>query len=523
MKIKETKKFKNRKRNLRQSGENSDDMEDDDALALSLMKEKVVVPGQQGNCAKCQKRFTVTPYSRANFDGGLLCNPCGKELEAEDGTPKKKKRKARSSNGPVGRRRTVQSAVLDGSYQLGAKDLMTLCAEHMARNIHEFESLAGSADHIVNRMACILAKRRLLDSQTINLFLEPTTEDLRIYDAAKLSEEDLKRVFQTVSSLKKLRIRNGIQFTDEVMGYMLTRNVELTAFALHGANLLSGKKWVEFFKKHGASLDSLKISYTDKHVTDKEMEAITKHCPSLQQLKICHNQEVSGNGVKHLGKLKKLQQLGLQLQKTVHPDVYVTVISTIGSNLETLSLAVVPTADNTVLDAIHTHCRNLSKLRLTESEAMTDEGFVRLFSQWENQPLRFLDLEKCRHIDSNARDNPQGYGLCSNGFKAMMAHSGSNLRHLNIESCRHISADAFEEVFAPGKTYKYLQYLEISFCAEVTDFIVGSIFRSCPNLNEIIVFGCIKVKEVRVPRGKFLIGVPNALGMQMEGNDSDEA
>jgi DNA repair protein RAD7 len=36
------------------------------------------------------------------------------------------------------------------------------------------------------------------------------------------------------------------------------------------------------------------------------------------------------------------------------------------------------------------------------------------------------------------------------------------------------------------------------------------------------VFGNFGVKEVKVPKGKILIGVPNALGMQIEGTEEDE-
>jgi DNA repair protein RAD7 len=152
---------------------------------------------------------------------------------------------------------------------------------------------------------------------------------------------------------------------------------------------------------------------------------------------------------------------------------------------------------------------------------MTDAGFVRLFKDWPNPGLVFVDLQKCRQLDSaKPRENPDGYGLCSNGFRALMAHSGKTLRDLNVHGCRHIERVAFEEVFAPEKVYEEMEKLEISFCEEVTDFVVGSAFRSCPNLRELNVFGCMKVGGVRVPRGKILVGVPNARGMVIEG-DSD--
>src|SRR5690606_22772768 len=123
-------------------------------------------------------------------------------------------------------------------------------------------------------------------------------------------------------------------------------------------------------------------------------------------------------------------------------------ISSIGGNLKTLSLKIVPEADDTVLDTIHNHCHSLTKLRITDSEYMTDAGFVRFFNDWKNPPLQFLDLQKCRYMDAAApRNNTHNVGLCSEGFKALMAHSGAGLRNLNIHACRNISREAFEEVF----------------------------------------------------------------------------
>ena len=116
------------------------------------------------------------------------------------------------------------------------------------------------------------------------------------------------------------------------------------------------------------------------------------------------------------------------------------------------------------------------------------------------------------------RENPDSVGLCSEGFKALMKHSGHKVRQLNIHACRHISREAFEEVFHENAHYPELRDLEISFC-EVTDFILGSIFRACPSIREVNVFGCMKVRSVRVPRGVILAGVPNAQGMMTEGAD----
>jgi len=478
------------------------------------------MPGQMENCAKCGKRFTVTPYSRADPDGGLLCTPCGKELAADEKVPKKKK--PRVSNGPVGNRRKVQSSILDGINPTGTRSLTMLCVEHLAKNIDLAEDLGNLPTGVIDKIARILSKRRILNPQTMYLFLQPDTREVIYYDAARLSSDDIMQTMRSAPDLTNLKIKNGIQFKDEVMDYMMSRDFQLQKFYLHGANLLSDEKWIEYLSKKGKHLQSLRVYWTDKHVTDNMMEQLQDYCPSLKALKIAHNQQVSGKGVKTLANLPNLEYLSLELQKAVHPDVYVEILSKIGLQLKTFSLSIVPDVDNTVLDAIHHHCRSLRKLRITESEHCTDEGFARLFTGWENPGLEFLDLEKCRQLDSDQpRSNEKNVGLCSNGFRALMAHSGQTLRRLNVHACRHISREAFEDVFAEDQRYTKLEEMEISFCEEVNDFIVGCIYRCCPNLRILNIFGCMLVKDVRVPKGKILVGLPNAKGMQIEGMDDD--
>ncbi|KXX77581.1 DNA repair protein rhp7 [Madurella mycetomatis] len=505
-KIKASKKFQKRKRGLAGS-------DDEDDLARAIFQQRAApLPGQMENCAICGMRFTVTPYTRNGPDGGLLCNPCGKELDKDD--PAAKKKAKRASGGAVGKRRQMQSSILDGTYSLGAKSLMTLCIETLARNIDLAEDLGDLPTPVIDKIARKLSRYRLLDSRTLSLFLQPTAEEVYIYDGAKLTADDFIRVFRTVPGLKKLKIRNGIHFKDEVMDFLISRHIELEEFYLHGANLLSETKWKEFLQHKGGPLRSLRVYWTDKHFGDETLSLLASTCPSLTRLKVSHNQAVTGVGIAAIADVKSLRHLSLDLRNEVHSDVYVDLLAKIGANLQTLSLTRVPGADNTVLDAVHNHCRALEKLRITDSEEMTDAGFARLFSGWANPGLVFLDLQKCRQLEAaQPRENPDGVGLCSGGFTALMAHSGKTLRHLNVHGCRHIETRAFEEAFTADKTYEAMGKMEISFCEGV--------FRSCPNLRELNVFGCMKVRDVRVPRGKILVGVPNARGMVLEGDYDD--
>ncbi|KAJ4256677.1 UV-damaged DNA-binding protein rad7 [Fusarium torreyae] len=510
-KIKESKAFKKRKKH-------AVDSEDDDEIARAIFEERSgPVPGQMENCAICDKRFTVTPYSVAGPNGGLLCAPCGREVAKErQGVPKKKPKK-QTGVGGVGRRRAIQSRILDGD--VGTKSLATLCVQTLAKNVDLADSLGDLPDHLIDKIARMFSKRRLLKSETLPLFVQPATENLHIYDGAKLGEQDYVSIFQTAPKLQHLKIRCGIQFKDEVMDYLLSRDTALESFYLHGANLLSEAKWHEFFQAKGKPLKGLQVYYTDNHFGDESVAMLRDHCPNLQRLKIENNQKLTNEGVKTIAELSALEHIGLQLLNTTQSDAYVKLISENGAKLQTLSLRVVPEIDDEVLRAIHDHCRSLTKLRITDSEHMTDNGFVELFTNWANPPLHFVDLQKCRQIDaSRPRENPDNVGFCGEGFKALMAHSGYKLQYLNIHACRHITREAFEEVFHKDAHYPDLKELEISFCEEVTDFILGSIFRACPNIREVNVFGCMKVKNVRVPRGVILVGVPNAQGMVVEGS-----
>ncbi|KAI8630178.1 RNI-like protein [Xylariaceae sp. FL1651] len=510
-KIKQSKAFKNKKR---RHGSDSDS----DELALALFKEKITpLPGQMNNCDICDKRFTVTPYSRAGPKGGLLCSTCGREQAKEEDANKKRQKKKGPAPQGMGRRR-LQNRILDGTYQVGAKPLMTLCVETVAKNINLADDLGDLPPPVIDRIARLLSKIRLLDSRTLELFLQPHHEVIKVYDAAKLNSDDFIKIFQRVPQLKRLKLRNAIQFTDRVVEYFADRKITLESLYIHGANLVSEDMWQLLLARQGLDLKELQIYYTDKHFNDKVVELLGLLCLSLTRLKICHNQSVTDKGVKSIAHISTIEHLSLQLLQKTTTDAYVYVIKNAGERFRTFSIRNVPDVDDRLLDALHENCTNLTKLRITDSEFMTDAGFARLFRDWKNKPLLFLDLQKCRHVDaSKPRENEHMVGLCSEGFEALMEHSGKQLRYLNVHACRNISRATFEKVFAANKIYEHLRLLEISFCEEVNDYVVGNIFRSCPNLKELNVYGCMKVRDVRVPKGKILVGVPNAIGMRTEG------
>jgi DNA repair protein RAD7 len=128
---KKTKKTKGKPKKKPKKGDPDDDDESEyeNELGNEMYKKARPAPGQFEHCEICSKRFTVTPYSKAGPDGGLLCTPCGKELAKDEKAAKKPASK------PVGRkRRKLESDRLDGFAVGGAKTLQQICIETVAKS-----------------------------------------------------------------------------------------------------------------------------------------------------------------------------------------------------------------------------------------------------------------------------------------------------------------------------------------------------------------------------------------------------
>ena len=117
-KIKGSKDYKRQKKRK----DEGSDVENEDA-AWNMYTKKKPLPGQLDNCEKCEKRFTVTAYSKTGTDGGLLCTKCSKEQEDQKRRDQKSKKQVVSRE----KRRHVQSSLLDGIVQIGSKSLQELC------------------------------------------------------------------------------------------------------------------------------------------------------------------------------------------------------------------------------------------------------------------------------------------------------------------------------------------------------------------------------------------------------------
>ena len=327
----------------------------------------------------------------------------------------------------------------------------------------------------------------------------------------ELETNDFIRIFSVVPKLEALDLRYAGQIKDSVLDYMLDRHVSLRSLRLDAANLVSDAKWREFFTKAGGSLESLALSWLDYAFDSETVRQLVNGCPNLKHLKLKRCFHLGDDALELVAQMKNLESLSLTFMAPTTSENLTNLVNTIGYGLCRLSLRRFQDADDTLLEAIHDNCEKLTKLAITDNDRCSDSCFAALFDGWNSPPLTTADFSSNRDVDNGAPDGPENaIGFASAGFLALMKHSGARLERLNLSSCRHISNEALSKVFDGRKQYPMLRDVDFSFVSRVDTTVIAGVFKSCPNIKKVAAFGCFDVRDVMVPPGVALIGVPTA-------------
>lgn len=312
-------------------------------------------------------------------------------------------------------------------------------------------------------------------------------------------------------NVQRLDLRYAGQFKDSVFDYMMVRKVPIRNLRLDAANLVSDAKWRELFDTIGNKLECLELSWLDYAFDNETVRHMVTGCPNLKHLKMKRCFHLGDDALELFSQMRNLESISLTFMTPTTGAKLTDMVLSLGKGLRKLSLRRFQDADDGLLEAIRQSCAKLTKLVITNNDRCTDAGFVALFSQWENPPLTAAAFSSTRDIDNSAPDGPEAaVGLASGGFFALMKHSGSRLERLDISSCRHISRETLRQVFDGKMQYPALADIDISFVSRVDTTVVAGIFKSCPAVRKVAAFGCFDVRDVIVPPGVALIGVPTA-------------
>jgi DNA repair protein RAD7 len=289
---------------------------------------------------------------------------------------------------------------------------------------------------------------------------------------------------------------------------------------IYAANLVSSERWSMFFRSRGFNLTTIKLTWLDASFTDEQVADLVRFCPNVERLKVENCWLLSEESIDSIAELENLKHLSLKFIKQVPTENMIRLISAVGPKLETLSLRGFKDLDDEFLDAVHSSCTELTKLRISDNDTTTDAGWENLFTRWDNPPLEIVDLSGIRDVDNQQPDGPEEdpVGLAGAGFQALMAHCKEDLRRLDISGCRHIPLSDLAEVFQLGASFPRLQDVDFSFVQNVDDVVLAGLFKaSAGALKKVALFGCFGITtDAIVPRGVVVVGAPR-IGIEEEG------
>jgi DNA repair protein RAD7 len=150
----------------------------------------------------------------------------------------------------------------------------------------------------------------------------------------------------------------------------------------------------------------------------------------------------------------------------------------------------------------------MSELKLEGLPSLTDEGVAHFFENWK-QPYVVVKQEGDPESESGMDvDGEQSLGpftpnpslhvlslarnhtLSSAMLAALLTHSAPSLVSLNLNGLASLSAESLGQL----KDAAALRWLDVSWCREMDDFIMRDVVSNMPQLVEVKLWGCSRVR-----------------------------
>ncbi|KAJ1962085.1 UV-damaged DNA-binding protein rad7 [Dipsacomyces acuminosporus] len=287
-----TKKQQQRKKKKRRGADDDDDdSERDEAeYAEGLNKSSARKGGHFELCELCNKRFLVRG---GNTPARLLCPACRKSVEKSQNDKDAVAKRARATVALGEAKRTKRRKMkktADGllEFEPGLPSLQDLCVRVIAKHIDQVESFGDLTAQSLNKLCRIISKMRVLDEQTMSLFLGPDKSSVTLYDCTRITDSGMAKVVDLCPNVEVLKFAYCGRLNDGNILDFASRLSNLTSVSLDGAFLVTDQGWAHFFRAVSARLMSFKVRWTGFGI--KAMRALVTHCTELRELRIseCH-------------------------------------------------------------------------------------------------------------------------------------------------------------------------------------------------------------------------------------------
>ncbi|KAF9055337.1 RNI-like protein [Hymenopellis radicata] len=473
----ETKKAaaKGKGRKVKKGKDDDDDDEEDAYTALSrslwsnqgASSSKPPVGGF-ANCAKCEKRFTVTKYTMAAIPGpGYLCHPCakagGSDPFKKPAVPKKRKPAAERRNVTHFEERLFPS-------------LASLCIEIISRHLNEIDAFGDIGTLNMQSISKAISKNRSLSSENAHLFYgaEHTNLTLTRPDA-------LTTLAYLNPNLTTLRLDFCGLISDAVISAWSNSLPNLVSLQLLGPFLIKPPAWIQFFTSH-PKLECFFITQSPRFDLECLDALIDTSGETLQKLGLQEVGQLSDEFLQSIARLAgHLKVLDISDPSTpCSDDALITLLEAVGPTLTSLNISGHHTAeDDVLLSGVQPNVQCLSSLAIRGLGRLSNEGVADFFSGWtSNPPLTSLDMSRIPLLKNEA-------------LLALLEHSGSALQELNINGWKDVENEALEQI---GVRAPELRTIDLGFCRGVDDFTLkGLIEQNNGVIREIKVWGCNRV------------------------------
>ncbi|KAI8619741.1 hypothetical protein BC830DRAFT_1215797 [Chytriomyces sp. MP71] len=422
-------------------------------------------------CTRCLRKFIPA------IDGEDTCVACLTIPKAgKGGTTGGKK---------IQRKRAV---LAEEAVEGQVTSLKDMCIKLVADNIDCVEAFGEVPDDVKRSISRILSKRRLINYETINLFIGPEEKRVELFDCARLKPDSFNQIIFMCPNLQVLHLADCGQLTDPVITTLSTSCPSLTSLTLKGAFLVTDAAFETLFSSSAASnLRDLALEHCAK-LGSRGIAALVGQCVSglrSLRLSICSGVKGGEAGVIDLlGHFTSLESLELNEIGQVTDDELIILLKSVGPGLLTLALTGFPSMTDAVPSlGLTPFCPNLHTLSLARNEQLTDAGLHAIFhpSPTAPPPRPLIELNLTRL-----------YNLTDATARALAALHGPTLRTLSLNGVDDLTRDALQALLC---SLPRARELDLSWVRCFDDALFELLLGACKGLHVVKVYGCNLLTE----------------------------
>ena len=280
----------------------------------------------------------------------------------------------------------------------------------------------------------------------------------------------------------------------------------LVRLELFAPYLVRVEAWQTFLTSKGPQLTGFLITNSPRF-DETCMLTLVQNCTKLEELKLSELGQLKDNWLEHIYRLTLLRSLSLSRPTASLTDKpVVELLGMIGARLEHLDLSGNDELTDMLLrDGVGKNCTSLRSLALSGVTQLTNEGVATFFKQWkqdEGMSFGVENTEDGMDIDRPVTNRPlssvdlsQNSELGTDALLALLLHSGPDLLKLSINGWKSTEEKALSEI---AKYAPKLEELDVGWCREVDDFVVGKLLGMGQKDEDRRSGGCVNLKVLRV-------------------------